>query len=198
MLTATYTLVALSVEQANIRSSLQALQKLLYTNFINQSALNAGQVAHVCDALQRLYHNCHWRKIDMFLIPAVRRATREADALLAELDSLSAVAGDAVATVSARVSHAAVDTEAAVGGFCDAVECFCEAILRRLEREEHELFAVARAVISGEAWFSIANHMLAHDAQRDEGRPMRRPATGSLGTGRQPPRRHGPVASFAG
>jgi hypothetical protein len=41
-------------------------------------------------------------------------------------------------------------------------------LLKRIEREEQELFPVARAVISGEAWFAIANQMLAHDAYRQE------------------------------
>jgi hemerythrin-like domain-containing protein len=199
MLTATYTLVALSVEQAHIRSSLQALQKLLYSQFIDRPALNASQVGHACDTLQRLFHNCHWRKIELFLVPAVRRAGGEAAArLLAELESLSVSAGEAVAAVSAQVSAAPVDSASAVAAFCDAVACFCDTVLRRLEREEQALFPLARSVISGEAWFSIANHMLVDDALRDDGRPLRQPAQGSLPRMPKPPRRHGPVASFAG
>lgn len=194
MLTATYTLVALSVEQGSIRASLQSLQKLLFTNFINQPALHAGQVGHACDTLQRLFHNCHWRKIDMFLIPAIRRATREADPLLDELDSLSAVAGKAVAAVSAQVAAAPLDNESAVKRFCDAVSAFCDAMLQRIEREEQALFPFARTVISGEAWFSVANHMLAHDAQReDERRPVH-----AARRAPQPPQRRGSQPSFAG
>lgn len=199
MLTATYTLVALSVEQASIRASLQSLQKLLQTNFRHQASLGAGQVAHACDKLQGLYQNCHWRKIDMFLIPAVRRATRQADALLAELDALSVAAGEAIAATAARVGTAALDTEAAVGQFCAAIEQFCTTMQARLDREESELFAIARAVISGEAWFSIANHMLAHDAQRDESKPSRNaiaPGDGSGPSAQQ--RRHNVAASFVG
>ena len=196
MLTATYTLVALSVEQASIRASVQSLQKLLNTSFRHQAALGAGQVAYACDKLQGLYQNCHWRKIDMFLIPAVRRATRQADALLAELDTLSAAAGEAIAAAAARVGTAALDTEAAVGQFCATIEQFCSTMLARLDREETELFAVARAVISGEAWFSIANHMLAHDAQRDDAKPSRNII--ELGNARTPAqlRRHSVAASF--
>ena len=46
-------------------------------------------------------------------------------------------------------------------------------MLARLEREEHELFSLARTMISGEDWFAIANQMLAHDAYRQETRPAR-------------------------
>lgn len=177
MLTATYTLVALSVEQASVRVSLQSLQKLLQSSFIHQSALSAGQVGYAFDSLQRLFHNCHWRKIDVFLIPALRRATTQANKLLDELDALTDAAGEAIADISARVKAAAVSGEAAVRQFCGAIEVFCDAMLTRLEREELELFSLARTMISGEDWFAIANQMLAHDAYRLETRPPRETIT---------------------
>lgn len=175
MLTATYTLVALSVEQASVRVSLQSLQKLLQSSLIHQTALTAGQVSYTCDALQRLYHNCHWRKIDVFLIPAIRNASEQAERLVDELDTLSAAAGEAIAAISDRVGAMAIDTEYAVAKFCSAIEAFCEAMLARLEREEYELFPLARSVISGEIWFAIAHQMLAHDAYRQETKPVREP-----------------------
>jgi hemerythrin-like domain-containing protein len=169
MLTATYTLVALSVEQTSVRVSLQSLQKLLHTNFVHQAVLAQGQVEYACDALKRLYESCHWRKLDKFLVPAIRRATKMADQLLQELDALSQSAADAMAA-ALRAAEAALDTEQRVARFCSAVETFCSALLKRLEREELELFPVARAAISGESWFAIANQMLAHDAYQQESR----------------------------
>jgi hemerythrin-like domain-containing protein len=170
MLTATYTLVALSVEQTSVRLSLQSLQKLLQSNFLHRTALTPSQVEYACDAVKRLYESCHWRKLDKFLIPAIRRATRAADSLLQDLDALSQAAGDAMSGAVRAVADAALDTETQVTRFCVAVDSFCAALLRRLEREEQELFPVARAVISGEAWFAIANQMLAHDAYQLERR----------------------------
>ncbi|QYF92543.1 hypothetical protein KY495_17600 [Massilia sp. PAMC28688] len=173
MLTATYTLVALSVEQAKVRSSLQSLQQLLETNFIHQSSLTPGQVSYACDAVKRLYESCHWRKLDMFLIPAIRKATSGADELLGTLDQLGHAAAEAVGVLAIRLGSVAIDTAARVAQFCDAVDAFCSATLRRLDIEENSLFPVARAVISGEAWFSIANQMLAHDAYVQESRPIK-------------------------
>ena len=164
MLTATYTLVALSVEQASVRVSLQSLQKLLHTNFLHQNALTPGQVDYACDALRRLYDTCHWRKIEKFLIPAIRRVNSQADRLLAELDQLNSAAGDAMRQVLLLAPNRPIDSPSRVAEFCSAIEQFCGALLNRLEREEKELFPLARAGISGEAWFSIANQMLAHDA----------------------------------
>lgn len=170
MLTATYTLVALSVEQTSVKASLQSLQKLLQSNFLYQKALSPVQVEVTCATLKRLYESCHWRKLDKFLVPAMRRASGAADALLAELDALSQAAADAMAGALRLVESTALDTETRVSEFCEAIERFCVALLRRLEREEQELFSLASSVISGEAWFAIANQMLAHDAYQLESR----------------------------
>ncbi|MES2295412.1 MAG: hypothetical protein V4582_00140 [Pseudomonadota bacterium] len=168
MLTATYTLVALSVEQASVRVRLQAFQNYLQSNLLYQSELSRGQVEYACDALQRLYDTCHWRKIEMFLIPAIRRATHEADRLLFELDALNLSASAMLASLSDCVFHTPVDGEARVRHFCQTIEAFCATLLQRLDMEEQKLFPVARAAISGEAWFAVANHMLVHDARRQE------------------------------
>ena len=173
MLTATYTLVALSVEQTNVRVSLESLQALLETNFIHQNALTPKQVSYACDVVKRLYENCHWRKLDMFLIPAIRNATAEADELLRNLDELGRCAADAVGLLAIKLGSSAVDNANKVAQFCEAVQSFSTATLKRLELEEKKLFPVARSVISGEAWFSIANQMLAHDAYVQESRPLR-------------------------
>ncbi|MGJ7918289.1 hypothetical protein ACI48D_22825, partial [Massilia sp. LXY-6] len=57
-------------------------------------------------------------------------------------------------------------------------------------REEHELFPLARSLVRGEAWFAIANQMLAHDAVARERR-------GSLQQGRARPEAIGPRHSPA-
>ena len=176
MLTATYTLVALSVEQAKVRTSLQSLQKLLHASFMDQAMLTPGQVGYAVDAVKRLYESYHWRKIDMFLVPAIRGATDQANALLCDLDELARTAGEAVAAAANRLGSAAIDSQASVAHFCSAIETFCSASLKRLDREESDLFPVARAVISGETWFSIANKMLAHDAYVQDCKHVRHPS----------------------
>jgi hemerythrin-like domain-containing protein len=160
-----------------VRVSLQALRQQLDTNFIHQNALTPGQVAYACGVVKRLYENCHWRKLDMYLIPAIRNATAEAEELLHSLEELGRCAADAVGVLAIKLGSTAVDNANKVAQFCDAIESFSAATLKRLELEEKKLFPVARSVISGEAWFSIANQMLAHDAYVQESRPLR-PAPG--------------------
>lgn len=208
MLTATYTLVTLSVEQASVRASLRSLQKLVASHYARQDALTSGQVDYVREALQRLHDACHWRKIEKYLIPALGRATREAERLLLDLDQLSRTAGDAMRAVADLANAFAIDAANRVARFCGAADDFCSALLRRLELEEQELFPIARTVISGEAWFSIANQMLVHDAQRQATRQgsaaivlPQEPAEACSGAPkrlrRERVRRHAPGAYFA-
>jgi len=181
MLTATYTLVALSVEQTTMRVSLHAVQQLVQKSYARRTALSTGQADYVCDTLRVLYESCQRRKLDRFLLPALRRASANADSLVAELEQLSREAVEALATASGLL-QAGIDSEEQVDAFCTAVERFCAALTLRFEREELELFPVARVAIAGETWFAMAHQMLAHDAYREEHRvhlvtpPASRPA----------------------
>ena len=104
---------------------------------------------------------------------SIRNATAEADELLRNLDELGRCAADAVGLLAIKLGSSAVDNANKVAQFCEAVQSFSTTTLKRLELEEKKLFPVARSVISGEAWFSIANQMLAHDAYVQESRPLR-------------------------
>ena len=195
MLTATYTLVALSVEQTNMRVSLNAVQQLVQKGYTRQSALSFGQAEYVCNALRRLYEQCHRRKLDKFLLPALRRAGVGANALLCELDILSRNAAEALDTACILLREG-VDNEERVDAFCFAVERFCSMLALRFEREERELFPIARAAIAGEAWFAVANQMLAHDAYIEERRPRAVPPA-SRASRAEHAYRQGPPVSFA-
>ena len=70
-----------------------------------------------------------------------------------------------------------------------AVEHCCSLLLERLELEERELFPLARALISGETWFAIANQMLAHDTHQVEARA----AAPGLSAGAEYSARKGPA-----
>jgi hypothetical protein len=177
MLTATYTLVALSVEQTNMRVSLHAVQQLVQKSYARQSALTEGQADYVCDTLRRLYESCQGRKLDRFLLPALQRAGAGAEPLLCELDMLSRSATEALGA-ACRLAAGSIDDEDGVDAFCLAVERFCLALELRFDREERELFPIARSVIAGEAWFAVANQMLAYDAYREEHRGRVPPPAG--------------------
>lgn len=170
MLTATYTLVALSVEQAKVRISLQSFQHHVRATLLQQNCLTIGQLEYACEMLNRLYQTCNWRKTEMYLIPAIRQATERADQLIEELNRLNQSALAEIRAMQARMGDLAEGNDAQVGQICDSVDAFCAALLQRLEKEERELFAIARSVIGGDAWFAIANQFLLHDAKLEEAR----------------------------
>ena len=93
MLTSTYTLVALSVEQARARVEVEALMerwrpKAWWGEGPHQWTLR--QFEQACEALRRVYESCHWRKLDKFVLPALRRAAAgaAAESLLVRLEGL--------------------------------------------------------------------------------------------------------------
>lgn len=161
MLTATYSIVAMSVEQANVRSSLKSFQQLIRSTFEPAQFLTPGQVEYACEAMQRLYDAFQWRKVEQFLLPAVRKVTRLVDKLMFELDALKLSAADAMCALFERIRVQPVDDRDKVSLFCSHADAFCTSLLTRLEREERELFPVARAVLPSETWFAIANRILA-------------------------------------
>ena len=170
MLTATYILVSLSVEQASIRMSLLAFQKYIQMQLRQQSRLSLAQLQYTGDWLNRLYQGGYWRKVEMYLIPAIRQATPHADGLLNELNGLNHAALESINVVQQRAGAALDSSEQQAEQLCAAIDAFCVALLQRLEKEERELFALARKVIVGEAWFAIAYQFLAHDARAQEAR----------------------------
>lgn len=176
MLTSTYTLVALSIEQTAVRAALQSLLDELHALPGDLTTLAAGRAAQLCASLRQVVDNCHWRKLDKFLVPALRRCTAAADGLLEELERLSEAARRALAAASACVGAA----ERAVPRqpFCGAVEACVAALRQRLEREEHELFPLARGLVGSDAWFAVANQLLAHDAYAQERRAQPRHGPG--------------------
>ena len=163
MLTSTYTLVALSVEQARARIEVQALLERWRPGAWWGEPPSLRQYEQACEALRQASESCHWRKLDKFVLPALRRRGEDAARLVAELDALSRQALEARQAAQA----AALDGDP---GCLAVLERCCELLLERLDREERELLPLARTMIPGETWFAIANQMLAHDAHHNENR----------------------------
>ncbi|KQQ40018.1 hypothetical protein ASF61_04220 [Duganella sp. Leaf126] len=168
MLTATYTLVALSVEQASVRLSLQSFQQYVRNTLLQQSSITLSQLEFACESLHKLYQACHWRKTEMYLIPALRQTTERADQLLDELNRLNQLALTAIRNLQEKLGVFAGMQDFRVEQVCESIETFCSSLLKRLEKEEQELFAIARAAFAGDTWFTIANQLMMHDKHLEE------------------------------
>lgn len=167
MLTSTYTLVALSVEQARVRLAAKQLLDSWSPAAWTAEPPALQQLGQACDALDQFVASCTWRKLDRFVLPALRRLPvnrhQQVQSLLIQLDNL---AHDAqVACACAR--RAALAGEI---GCLTWLERCCALVLARIEREEHELVLVARSALTLDDWRAMSHRMLAHDVQLDENR----------------------------
>jgi len=185
MLTATYTLVALSVEQSSVRLSLLSFQQYVRSTLMQQNSITLSQLEYACENLDSLYQACHWRKTEMYLIPAIREATERADQLLDELNRLNQSALLSIRMLQEKLGSLAEVRDEQVSQICDSIESFCTSLLRRLEKEEQELFAIARAAIAGETWFSIANQLMMHDKHLEEMKRAAAPADAEPASGKR-------------
>jgi hypothetical protein len=170
MLTSTYTLVALKIEQAGVRAGLTEFQEYSRTHYQEAAPVSLRELDEACATLHRLYRSSTWRKVEIFLIPALRKATRQCDQLLAELGALTYQAYTAFDNFEARLRDASADPAVLSSQLRKVIDAFCSALLTRLEREENELLPVARTVIPGDTWFAIANQSLVHDERMQERR----------------------------
>ena len=72
MLTATYTLATLLVEQNKTRLGLFSIQKSIEHNTSYPQGSEQNTLESVLDALDWFHAHCHQRKVEIELIPAIR------------------------------------------------------------------------------------------------------------------------------
>jgi hypothetical protein len=163
MLTATYSIVALSVEQKNARCTLSSIQQYIRARERESHQLDAAELRRAVQTLARLDQYCHERKMELYVIPAVRQATHEADPLLDEIDYLGSRCVDILRSLRSSVGTALEQGAVKFEEIRRAMEMYCTSLLQRLAKED-ELFQIARRVISVEGWFSIAADFLRDEA----------------------------------
>lgn len=186
MLTATYSFVAISAEQDMARSLLCRLQQAVQNIWHSLQKADLSFLEAAFDKLFQFDRFCRHRKLDLYVIPTLRSVTREADALLEQLDALResglAVLRTARERLVAALDNGNIRTHEAV----HAMETFLGSMQTKLKREEEELFPLLRRLLSVEDWFSIAAQFLADDAGAHEHgrqpRAVRREATMALGS----------------
>jgi hemerythrin-like domain-containing protein len=165
MLTATYSLVAISAEQEKARGLLSRLHQYVQSAW---QGLQNVDLSFLDAAFQRLLQfndYCRNRKIERYLIPALRCATRDADALIAELDALSARGAEILHAIGRHLASALEVSSLRAGELCHSMELYCRSLSTRLQKEDDLLLPLARRLLSVEEWFSLAAKFLADDAQ---------------------------------
>jgi len=169
MLTATYSLIALSIEQRKARRSFSALEQNVRMRAVDPGHADMSELKEVVDQLSRFDRFCHERKVERCLIPALRKAASEADALLSELDSLLHREAGMLRALQSRLGASLEQGASHAKELCHTMEHYCASLSERLNKEE-QLLSMAERVIPGEEWFAIASSLLLHDAQRSQQR----------------------------
>ncbi|RJG05585.1 hypothetical protein D3870_05735 [Noviherbaspirillum cavernae] len=176
MLTATYSLVAIVNEQNNLRRALHSLQQYIQNAWDGMlHHVDLDRIEHAFNSLTEFDSYCHSRKVEQHLIPAIRRATSEADTLLAELDAISATGLHLLRSVGDQLRHAIDLGETWLHEVSNSLVQYCRKLLKRLAKEEAELFPIAHRVLSVDEWFAIAEKFLSADGQTHGGRLSSQP-----------------------
>lgn len=167
MLTATYSLVAIAAEQDKTRTMLSRLQQYLHGAWRGVQKIDFSFLEAAFGKLMQFDKYFGTRKLERFLIPAMRTAGREAEHLVGELDSLSAKGAGILRSLGEQLAEAFESSAGRINQICHAMDTYCGTMLVRLEREERELIPMARRLFSIEDWFTIAAQFLSDDGDAD-------------------------------
>ncbi|NEX62040.1 hypothetical protein [Noviherbaspirillum galbum] len=181
MLTATYSLVAISAEQDTARSILHRLQQHIQNVWHSVHNIDLAFLGSCFEKVFQFDDFCRRRKLEVHVIPALKRVTREADDLIDQLDALGAASLVFVRSTFEHFKKVVDLGTARAHEMVTAMELYTGEMATRLKREEEELFPLMRRSFSVEDWFAIASCFLAEDGGPHKGRQIsRKPQRGSV------------------
>jgi hypothetical protein len=164
MLTATYSVVAMMVEWQSTHGNLTALEQDIHSSISNPQQTDPGTLESTVEKLSLLDQARHSRKLERYVVPAIRKVTDEAEDLLQELESLKIHGMHLIRSVRERLRSAFEHGWARIEELCKSMHLYCRNLYQRLDREE-QLLRLAQRVIPAEDWFAIAADFLADDAE---------------------------------
>lgn len=167
MLTATYSLVALATEQDKTRAMLSRLQQYIQTTWRGLQSIDFSFLEATFGKLMQFDKFFGARKLERYLMPALRNTGKEAESLIAELDALRVKGANILRSVGDQLAEAFEMSSVKINQVCHAMESYCGYMLVRLEREERELIPLARRLFSIEDWFTIAAQFLSDGNDAD-------------------------------
>ncbi|SEO54222.1 hypothetical protein SAMN05428959_109192 [Duganella sp. CF517] len=181
MLTATYVLLTLSIEQKKERHFISRLLQHVQSIARRPQEIDPVFIESQLKELTSFAEARHQRKVEACLMPAVRAADSNCTALLNDLEALSRL-GSAMLNAVHKCLRRAMRRSASQGKFlCRTIDLYCQNLLKRLDKEEQELLPLAQKVISSDEWFEIGSQFLAQEegdaATRPELRPRRNVGT---------------------
>lgn len=166
MLTATYSIVAISAEQKKTRTLLVKLQNSIvnaWKNFQESDFAGLEAALHKLAQFDQLFHS---RKVEKYVIPAIKNATHVADPLLEELEALSSYCMRILHALPGQVHQAIGQSIVKQKEVKKAMELYCSKLQLRLAKEEQELLPLVPKVLSGDEIFELGARFLAEDGEK--------------------------------
>ena len=163
MLTATYSIVTISTEQKNVRGILFRLQQAIENAWNSFKNVDLSSMVLTLEKLAHFDHYCHSRKVELYVIPAVRGVSREIDALIAELESLSLRGLQILKSLQQQVRLAVEKGTVELAALHVSMDHYCRNQMEMLAKEETELMPMVGRALTVDAWFSIATQLLSDD-----------------------------------
>jgi len=166
MLTATYSIVAISAEQNNARKILVKLQHSITNVWKNLHEIDFSRVELIIHKLMQFDKIFHARKLERYLIPAIKNATHEIDPLLAELESLNAFCVRILQTLPQQLHSVVGHGLTKKKELHRAMDLYCSSLQLRLAKEDAELLPLVHQVLSGEEIFDVGAKILTDDGEK--------------------------------
>jgi hypothetical protein len=181
MLTLTYALVALKVEQTRVQGRLAELQQRAQKERARKATFEQSKLESLLADFMLLDDACHSRNIELFVVPALRSATSEADSVLADMETLTSMGRILLRNVRTNLRKGAVQEAADINALFDSLETYCQNMMSRLTAEEVHLLPLAQRCISSDEWFDIAAKFISHESERHAKKSFDLGALGGMG-----------------
>jgi hypothetical protein len=166
MLTLTYALVALSVEQKKVQGRLLELQQGLHKERSHGAVGGQPELESLLADFVLLDDACRSRNIELYVLPAIRTATQDADSLLADLEAMTSIGRITLRNLRAKLRNVGQRGACDFNDFLDSLDSYCQNLMKRLTTEELQILPLAQRVISNDEWFDIAAKFISHESER--------------------------------
>ncbi|KQN67709.1 MULTISPECIES: hypothetical protein [unclassified Duganella] len=188
MLTATYVILSLSVEQKKERQFISRLLQTVQSVRRRPQEIDPATIESQLKQLTSFAEARHQRKVEACLMPAVcaaaRATDRNCDALINDLESLSRHGSATLNAVNKCMRRAMRRSASQCQFLCRTIDLYCYNLLKRLDREEQDLLPLAQKVISSAEWFEIGRELLAQEDSGAANQPSLRPRHAATYAGR--------------
>lgn len=173
MLTTTYSFVVFSSEQQNARRLLRKLEHRLRKGALHepveQAEIDTTWLDTIFNEIMQVDKCCHERKVELYVIPMLRRLSAEAHSILVKLDAISADTVRLLRSACEQAQRILDGRRIDAAALVSTITMYCTQMQERLALEEAELLPAARVLLSPEEWFRIAAQLLS------DGKPRRAP-----------------------